>query len=96
MAAVRGGSNTLRGGKNQYGAKTLNDNWVEDRYDPVFGGTTVTAATTSGQQDLEGVLRLPGWLWGPTAGSGWHAISQCVSCLCACVLDRLLDRLPWR
>ena len=55
MAAARGGSNTLRGGKNQYNAKTLNDNWVEDRYDPVFEGVRPSCATTAAKQDMEGV-----------------------------------------
>lgn len=53
----RGGSNTLRGGKNQYNAKTLNDNWVEDRYAPQFEGVRPNNATTAHRQDLEGGLR---------------------------------------
>lgn len=53
MAQVRGGSNTLRGGKNTYNAHTLNDNWVEDRYDPVFDGVRPNQATTAHRQDLE-------------------------------------------
>lgn len=52
-APVRGGSNTLRGGKRTYNATTLNDNWVEDRYDPRFPPVRPACATTTAQAELE-------------------------------------------
>lgn len=54
---VTTGSNTLRGGKNKYRAATLNDNWVEDRYDPKFDGVRPSAATTTRDMELEGKKR---------------------------------------
>lgn len=47
------GANTLRGGTNSYGAKTLNSNWVEDRKAPQFGGAKAHSDTEQAARALE-------------------------------------------
>ena len=67
VMAERAGANTLRGGKRHYGGKTLNDNWVEDRYDPRFTeGVKQECKTTTAQQMEEGtysVIFLTSHFW---------------------------------
>ncbi len=54
---VAKGTNTLRGGVNNYSAKTLEQNWTEDRAGSGFDGGLRSEAKTDYQvRNLEGEL----------------------------------------
>ncbi|CAM9776175.1 unnamed protein product [Ectocarpus sp. 12 AP-2014] len=63
LASLQGGSNSLRGGKKKYGAKTKCGNWVELNKEPgqmlPSGFPHAMYRTDAHQQMLEGVLQKP-------------------------------------